>query len=280
MIYALHVSGASRLAIGSSAPVVSVRPVAIVTGASRGIGRACALALGASGFNAVLADLPGTADGPLRETAHEVLARDVDVVTVVTDVARLDQHASLLDAATARWGRVDCLVNNAGVGVMQRGDVLDVTPESFDRCIAVNTRAVFFLTQRAARVMLAQPAMAGQHRSIITVTSSNAVAVSIARGEYCVSKSAASMVARVFAVRLADAGIGVYEVRPGVIETDMTLPVKDTYDRAIADGLVPARRWGTPDDVAATVRSMAEGRLVYTVGQSVAVDGGLTIPRF
>ena len=228
----------------------------------------------------MLADLPDSADGALRDVEREVADLGVAVVAVAADVTRLDQHDALVAAATGRWGRVDCLVNNAGVGVMQRGDLLDVTPESFDRCIAVNTRAVFFLTQAVARHMLTQDPIAGRHRSIVTITSSNAVAVSIARGEYCVSKAAASMIARVFAVRLAEAGIGVYEVRPGIIETDMTLPVKDMYDEAIADGLVPAKRWGTPDDVAATVRSMAEGRLIYTVGQAVAVDGGLTIPRF
>jgi 3-oxoacyl-[acyl-carrier protein] reductase len=166
-----------------------------------------------------------------------------------------------------------------GVGVAQRGDLLEVTSESFDRCIRVNTKAVFFLCQVVARHMLKQGEIGGQHRSIINVTSSNAVAVSISRGEYCVSKSASSMTTRLFGVRLAAEGIGVYEVRPGIIETDMTRPVKDKYDALIADS-VPAQRWGFPADVAATVRSMAEGHLTYTVGQAVTVDGGLTIPRF
>ena len=258
----------------------SSRPVAIVTGAARGIGRACAVALGVSGFDVVLADLAVHADGPLRDAEQDVRAHGAGAVAVVADVTRLDQHDALIGAATSRWGRLDCLVNNAGVGVMRRGDVLDVTPESFDRCLDVNTRAVFFLSQAAARHMLAQGEVAGQHRSIVNITSSNAVAVSITRGEYCVSKSASSMTTRVFAVRLAEAGIGVYEVRPGIIETEMTLPVKDRYDREIANGLVPAKRWGYPADVASTVRSMAEGRLVYTVGQAVTIDGGLTVPRF
>lgn len=260
--------------------ITSARPVAIVTGAARGIGRACALALGAAGFNVVLADLPAGADGPLGDVERECCGLGVEAAAVAVDVARLDQHAHLIAAATGRWGRLDCLVNNAGVGVMQRGDVLDVTVESFDRCIGVNTRAVFFLSQAVARHMLSQGEIGGQHRSIVNITSSNAVAVSIARGEYCVSKCASSMTTRVFAVRLAGAGIGVYEVRPGIIETDMTLPVKDRYDRAIAEGLVPAMRWGYPADVASTARCMAEGKLVYTVGQAVTVDGGLTVPRF
>jgi NAD(P)-dependent dehydrogenase (short-subunit alcohol dehydrogenase family) len=258
----------------------SARPVAIITGAARGIGRACALALGASGFNVLLVDIEAAGNSPLRDVTREAGQLGVEADAIVADVARLDLHAQVIAAAVDRWGRLDCLVNNAGVGVMRRGDVLDVAPESFDRCIDVNTRAVFFLTQAAARHMLAQGEIGAQHRSIVNITSSNAVAVSITRGEYCVSKSASSMTTRVFAVRLAEAGIGVYEVRPGIIETEMTLPVKDRYDRAIADGLVPAKRWGCPADVASTVRSMAEGRLIYTVGQAVTIDGGLTVPRF
>jgi NAD(P)-dependent dehydrogenase (short-subunit alcohol dehydrogenase family) len=138
---------------------------------------------------------------------------------------------------------------------------------------------VFFLSQAVARHMLQQGEISGQHRSIINITSSNAIAVSISRGEYCVSKCASSMMTRLFALRLAGEGIGVYEVRPGIIETEMTRPVKDKYDALIADN-VPAKRWGFPADVAATVSSMAEGRLIYTVGQAVTVDGGLTLPRF
>jgi NAD(P)-dependent dehydrogenase (short-subunit alcohol dehydrogenase family) len=195
------------------------------------------------------------------------------------DVADLDQHTKLIEAASGRWGRIDCLVNNAGVGVAKRGDLLDVTSESFDRCFRVNTKAVFFLSQAVARHMLEQGEIGRQHRSIINITSSNAIAVSISRGEYCVSKCASSMTTRLFGVRLAGEGIGVYEVRPGIIDTDMTRPVRDTYDTLIAN-IVPAQRWGFPSDVATTVRSMAEGRLVFTVGQAVTVDGGLTIPRF
>jgi len=155
-----------------------------------------------------------------------------------------------------------------------------VTPESFDRCIAVNTRAVFFLCQAAARHMLAQGEIGGHHRSIINITSSNAVAASVSRGEYCVSKTASSMTTKLFGLRLAEDGIGVYEVRPGIIETGMTMPAKADYDGRIAAGLVPAKRWGYPVDVAETVALMAEGRMPYTVGQAVAVDGGLITPRF
>jgi 3-oxoacyl-[acyl-carrier protein] reductase len=256
------------------------RPTAIVTGAIRGIGRACAVALAKAGFNVLLNDLPVPDNFSLSEPLiHEICKSGAEGMFFGCDVGDIDQHSSLLEEAHSRWGRIDCLVNNAGVGVLKRGDLLEVTSESFDRCIRVNTKAVFFLSQVVARHMLEQDEIGGQHRSIISITSSNAVAVSISRGEYCVSKCASSMTTRLFAVRLAAEGIGVYEVRPGIIDTDMTRPVKEKYEAVIADS-VPARRWGFPADVAATVSSMAEGHLKYTVGQAVTVDGGLTIPRF
>jgi 3-oxoacyl-[acyl-carrier protein] reductase len=258
----------------------STRPVAIVTGALRGIGRSCAVALSESGFNVLLNDRTLGDDRELwQQLSDEIGKSGTDSIPFGADVADLAQHKNMIEAAVARWGRLDCLVNNAGVGVSQRGDLLDVTSESFDRCINVNTKAVFFLSQAVARHMVAQGEIGGQHRSIINITSSNAVAASISRGEYCVSKCATSMTTKLFGVRLAAEGVGVYEVRPGIIDTDMTRPIKEHYDALIREG-VPARRWGFPGDVAATVRCMAEGRLTYTVGQAITVDGGLTVPRF
>jgi NAD(P)-dependent dehydrogenase (short-subunit alcohol dehydrogenase family) len=257
-----------------------MRPTTIVTGAMRGIGRACALALAKTGFNVLLNDLPAEDNSSSSQAlVEEIEHSGVESTFFGCDVSEISQHVPLLDAAHSRWGRIDCLVNNAGVGVLTRGDLLDVTPESFDRCMRVNTRAVFFLSQAVARHMLQHAQISGQHRSIINITSSNAAAVSVSRGEYCISKCASSMTTRLFGVRLAAENIGVYEVRPGIIETEMTRPVKDKYDALIAD-IIPAKRWGFPDDVAATVSSMAEGRLRYTAGQAVTVDGGLTIPRF
>jgi 3-oxoacyl-[acyl-carrier protein] reductase len=238
------------------------------------------VALSKSGFNVLVNDIAMDDQAALAEQlVAEISEFGAESILFGCDVANLDQHTKLIDAAIARWGRIDCLVNNAGVGVAKRGDLLEVTSESFDRCFHVNTKAVFFLTQAVARHMLDQGEIEGQHRSIINITSSNAVAVSISRAEYCVSKCASSMATRLFGVRLAAEGIGVYEVRPGIIDTDMTRPVRETYDTLIAD-IVPAQRWGSPADVAMTVRSMAEGRLAFTVGQAVTVDGGLTIPRF
>lgn len=262
-------------------PDASSRPVALVTGAARGIGRACALALAGEGFRLVLNDLDDAdSRAALDDAAAALAAHGTEAAIAPADLADLATHSTLLRAALHRWGRLDCLVNNAGVGVLRRGDLLEVTPESFDRCHQVNTRAVFFLTQTVARHMLEHPSPGGHPRSIITITSSNAVAVSVTRGEYCVSKCASGMTVRLFAARLAEAGIGVFEIRPGIIDTEMTRPAKERYDQLIAEGLVPARRWGTPADVAAAVAALASGRLPYTVGQAITVDGGLTMPRF
>ncbi len=257
------------------------KPVALVTGAMRGIGRACAIALARSGFDLALNDLDNEETSRLAgELAVETAAADAESIFVPGDVSKLENHTAMVRRVLERWGRLDCLVNNAGIPAQKRGDLLDVTAESFDRCIEVNTRAVFFLCQAVARYMVSVQASSAVHRSIINITSSNARAVSIARGEYCVSKAASSMTTRLFAVRLAAHGIGVYEVRPGIIATGMTKPAKSQYDAMIGAHLVPAERWGYPEDVASTVVCIAQGRLRYTVGQAVTVDGGLTMPRF
>jgi NAD(P)-dependent dehydrogenase (short-subunit alcohol dehydrogenase family) len=262
-------------------PKLSGRPVAIVTGSFRGIGRACATGLANAGFNILLNDLDTSENRELAQgLVNELANLGADSLPFLANVADLETHASILEAAVSRWGRIDCLVNNAGVPAMRRGDLLDVQPESFDRCISVNTRAVFFLSQAVARHLLAAEGHSSNHRSIINITSSNAKAVSIARGEYCVSKAASTMTTRLFAVRLASAGIGVYEVRPGIIDTDMTRPAKAIYDKVIAEHQVPADRWGYPADIASTVVCTAEGRLPYTVGQCITVDGGFIMPHF
>jgi NAD(P)-dependent dehydrogenase (short-subunit alcohol dehydrogenase family)/AcrR family transcriptional regulator len=258
-------------------------PVALVTGAARGIGRACALALSRVGFHIAANDLDDeTTHAHLETLAAEIktVAPQCKFLSLPADIAVVDNHPALLRLIIDRMGRLDCLVNNAGVGALRRGDILDVTTASFDRCIAVNTRSSFFLSQAVAKHMLTHQPTAFVHRSLIHITSSNAVSASVSRGEYCVSKSGASMTARLFAIRLAETGIGVYEIRPGIIDTDLTRPVRQQYDERIAAGLVPMRRWGTAEDVATVVVTMAEGRLPYTVGQAVAVDGGLVLPHY
>lgn len=253
------------------------KAVALVTGASGDIGLAIALALGRAGFNVALNALPG--DETLEAAVAAVRATGAQALAVPANIADLNGHDAMLDKIHAHFGRLDCLVNNAGVSVLSRGDLLDVSTESFDRCHTVNTRGTFFLTQNAARRMLA--AKAGpHHRSIINITSSNAVAVSIARGEYCMSKTAFSMASRLFAQRLAPEGVGVYEIQPGLIETRMTRPSKPRYDKLIEQGLTSMPRWGQPEDVARVAITMANGDLPYTVGQEVRVDGGLLTPKF
>ena len=230
-------------------------PVAFVTGAARGIGAAVAAELERRGFRVVRNDLQKPAD-------------------VVGDISKDPERIAA--EAFAAHGNVHCLVNNAGVQVRSRGDMLDVTPESFDRLVGVNLRGTFFLTQAIARRMVAAQAD-GQFRSIVTVSSANAVMASINRAEYCLSKSALSMMVKLYALRLAEAGIRCYEIRPGIIRTDMTAPVAERYERQIADGLTPIRRWGEAEDVARTVGMLASGEHGFSTGDALHVDGGLQV---
>lgn len=257
------------------------RPVALVTGSTRGIGKSCAVALARAGFN-VAVNGRDSQEGRQRQQAlvAELELHGIEAMSCPGDVADLDLQQSMLDAIINRWGRLDCLVNNAGTAALSRGDLLDVSLESYEHCQNINSRAMFFFCQKAARQMLGQGQLANQHRSIINITSCSARILSISRGEYCVSKAAASMVTQLFALRLAEEGIGVYEIRPGIIETDMTQAVKPKYDQLIAGGLVPMKRWGQPEDIAQVIGAIAGGQLPFTVGQVIDVDGGLSKPHF
>jgi NAD(P)-dependent dehydrogenase (short-subunit alcohol dehydrogenase family) len=250
---------------------------ALVTGARRGIGRAIALALAAGGFDIAVNDV--AAGGELDATVEEIVALGRQAVAVPGDIGAIESHGRLLDAAETALGPLTTLVNNAGVSVMARGDLLDVTPESYDRCLDINTRGTFFLTQAFARRLLARP-RASVHESIVTVSSANALAVSIARGEYCVSKAGVSMISKLFAARLSNEGIGCYEIQPGFIATDMTGPSKARYDGLIADGLTVIKRWGEPEEVGRIALTLASGLLPYTSGQAIAADGGLLTVRY
>lgn len=252
------------------------RPAALVTGAGRGIGRAACAALAARGFDILAADISGEGAGA---TAAAVQAAGGVLEFRVGDVADIGAHGALLDAAWERFGGIECLVNNAGVGVLSRGDLLDATPESWDRCFGVNARGGFFLTQAAARRMAAIDAPKRGARSVVFVSSANAALASPERAEYCASKAAVSMVARVFALRLAEHGIAVHEVRPGVIRTDLTAPVAEAYTRRIEAGLSPVRRWGEAEDVGRTIAALAAGDLPFSTGDAFNVDGGLHIGR-
>jgi NAD(P)-dependent dehydrogenase (short-subunit alcohol dehydrogenase family) len=264
------------------------RPVALVTGANRGIGRGIAWALADAGFDLALCDLAHDAD--TEAMLAGLAARGARTVFHAGDVAALDGHGALLEAARSLSGRIDCLVNNAGVPAVRRGDLLALRPEDFDRVLAVNLRAPFFLAQAVARAMLADGDDVGvgetradgvvrRSRSIVTVSSISATHASPERAEYCLSKSALPMMTRLLALRLAAHGIAVWEVRPGIVRTPMTAPVTARYDALIEDGLVPQGRWGEAADVGRTVASLASGALPFATGEAVHVDGGLHIAR-
>jgi len=254
-------------------------PIAFVTGARRGIGRGIAQALAGAGFDVVVNDLLD--DAATRETLAAIGANGRRAAFVQGSIADLPAHAELVAAAFGAFGTVDCLVNNAGIQVKVRGDLLDVTPESFDEILAVNLRGTFFLTQAVAKRMLAEHRSAGDPpRSIVTISSANARLVSLNRAEYCFAKTGLAMLSQLFALRLAAADVACYEVRPGVIRTDMTAVAKDRYDKLIAEGLTPIRRWGEPEDVGRTVAALAQRSLPFNTGDAFHVDGGLHIKTF
>ena len=250
------------------------RPVALVTGGRRGIGRAIALALARTGFDLAIGDV--------AEEAHETLAALADLGARAaffrSDIADLASHEATLAAVVDRLGGLDCLVNNAGMGAVVRGDPLDLLPENFDRVMAVNLRGTIFLTQAAARWMLAHPAP-GRARSIVHVTSVSASHATPERLDYCISKAGLAMWSQGLALRLAPEGIAVFDVRPGIIRSDMTAGVAGAYEGMIAGGLVPARRWGEGSDIGRVVAALARGDFAFATGSVIDVDGGLSIPR-
>ena len=247
---------------------------ALVTGARRGIGRAIAFALADAGFAVAINDV--VADDALEETLAGLVARGARAHFVQGDIAQVDSHAAMLDAVEAALGPIGCLVNNAGVQVPARIDLLETTPAVFDRLIGVNLRGTFFLTQAVARRMVAGE---GEGRSIITISSINAAMASIEKAPYCLSKAGLSMSSQLFALRLAAHGIAVFEIRPGLIRTDMTAPVRESYGAAIADGLSPIARWGEPEDVAGAVSALATGAMPFSTGGIYDIDGGLQLAR-
>lgn len=250
------------------------RPVAIVTGGARGIGLACAEALADTGFNIVIADLAASEPAGQRD---KFAARSARFAYHQCDISDVVAHGAMVDAAMGAFGRIDCLVNNAGIGAVVRGDLLDLTPENFDAVLDINLRGTIFLTQAVAKAMLATPT--DHPKSIVTVTSVSADMASPERADYCVSKAGLSMWVKNLALRLAAENIGVFEVRPGIIRTDMTAGVSQKYDALIDGGLVPAKRWGEAADIGAAVAALAVGKLGFSTGSVLHVDGALSVPR-
>ncbi len=254
------------------------KPVALVTGGSRGIGLGCAQALARSGFDLAIAGRRSAVD--CAETLDELRRAGAEVLYGVCDVAERDQRQALLAAVRSQFGRLHVLVNNAGVAPRERRDLLEATEESFEYVLRTNLQGPYFLTQAVARWLVAQrEADAAFRGCIVNVSSVSATVASVNRGEYCISKAGVSMATQLWAARLAGDDIPVYEVRPGIIATDMTSGVKEKYDRLIGEGLVPQGRWGQPADVGLAVASLARGDFRYSTGQVIVVDGGLTLPR-
>ncbi|HEY0523316.1 MAG TPA: 3-ketoacyl-ACP reductase [Stellaceae bacterium] len=258
-----------------SAP--SGRHAVLVTGGRRGIGRGIAWSFAAKGYDVIVNDL--VEDEATDATLAGIAERGARGAFVCADIADIAAHAGLVDRAFAAFGRLDVLVNNAGISVARRGDMLDVTPESFDRLIATNLRGPFFLTQTVARRMIETSPPLGLRRAIITVSSANVTFASPDRAEYCLSKTGLAMMTKLYAVRLAEYEIGVYEIRPGIIRTDMTAVVQEKYHKAIAQGITPIARWGEPEDVGRAAVALASGDFAFTTGDAVHVDGGLHIAR-
>jgi NAD(P)-dependent dehydrogenase (short-subunit alcohol dehydrogenase family) len=254
------------------------RRVALITGGTRGIGLGIARALAREGWALALAGV--RPEEKVNGVLQELGSSGVDVSYCAADIGRTADRARLVESVVTRFGGIDALVNNAGRAPRVRADLLDAGEESFEELVRVNLQGPYFLTQSVARRMLerrkADPSAGG---AIVFVTSVSAEMASPNRGEYCVSKAGLAMTARLFAARLAADGIPVYEVRPGIIATDMTAAVHDTYDQRIAEGLVPERRWGTPEDVGRTVAALLRGDFPHATGTVVRVDGGLSIPR-
>jgi NAD(P)-dependent dehydrogenase (short-subunit alcohol dehydrogenase family) len=255
---------------------MNAHPVALVTGGSRGIGRGICLELARGGY-AVAVNYAGN-ETAARET-QTLIGAAAETLLCRADVGVAADRERMVDEVLARWGRIDVLVNNAGITSVGRKDLLEATLESWDAVLAVNLKGPYFLTQRVAREMVARRDRL--HRpAVVNVSSLSAYALSTDRGDYCVSKAGLTMVTRLFAARLAEHEIRVYEVRPGVIETDMTSGGRERYTTLLAEGLAPVRRWGTAEDVGRAVASLVAGAIPYSTGEVVNVDGGYHLRRF
>ncbi len=254
------------------------RKTVIVTGAARGIGRGISLTLAKAGYTVCAVGTRSAEDENVRAYLDELTALSPDSFYLSGDISDAADRARITEEAFAILGEVGALVNNAGVAPNVRNDILEMTEESFDRVMGINLRGTFFLTQSIAKRMLEQKP-ADFRRTIVFITSVSAVVSSVNRGEYCISKSGLSMAAKLYADRLAEFGINVYEVRPGIIATDMTAGVMQKYEHLIANGLCPIPRIGQPEDVGRTVQALCDGYLAYTTGEIINVDGGMMIQK-
>ena len=255
-----------------------MRRAALVTGGARGIGLGISRSLAQEGYDLAICGVRAPAD--VERVIHDLRSLGGEVVYIQADVAEKDARALLVREARTRLGRLHVLVNNAGVAPKERKDILEASEESFEWVFRVNAHGPYFLTQAIANWMIEQKrASSGYSGCIINISSISATVASINRGEYCISKAAIAMASLLWATRLAEFEIPVYEVRPGIIETDMTAGVRPKYDALIEQGLLLQKRWGTPQDVGKAVAMLARGDLPYSTGQVVVLDGGMTVSR-
>lgn len=261
------------------------RPVAIVTGASRGIGKAIAMELASLGYDLVISHYDFTASGKPDESAaietQKAISQSGSKCQIIrSDIGNAADRDNLVNLTNEAFGRCDMLVNNAGVAPSKRADILEAAEDSFDRVLNINLKGPYFLTQKIANQMIKQKQTAPDCVCrIVNISSISAYVSSPFRGEYCISKAGVSMMTKLYADRLAEYAIGVFEIRPGIIATDMTSVVSDKYDKLIAEGLTPIKRWGQPEDIAKAVGAIAEGKLDFSTGQVINVDGGFHLQR-
>lgn len=255
-----------------------MRKVALVTGGSRGIGYGIAKHLASRGFDMAINGIRPAA--AVEHVIESIKQSGVDAIYCQGNIAKWEEREKILQGVEKYYGRLNILVNNAGIAPGERCDILTASEECFDEVISTNLKGTYFLTQAAASWMIRQKQLdQGFAGCIINITSMSATVASVNRGEYCISKAGLSMVTRLFAVRLGEYDIPVYEIRPGVISTDMTAGMKEKYDRMIEEGLCLQKRWGLPDDIGKMVGALAEGSFPYSTGQVFMADGGLTIQR-
>ncbi len=257
--------------------MMNSKPVAVITGASRGIGRAITISLASEGFDIVA--IARSLDSEGMETLNEEVEKTgASCFPIGLDISCTGCHKEVVSNILERYGRIDFLVNNAGVAPLQRTDVMELTEESYDRVLNINLKGPVFFSQKIAKEMIWLKDQIRNFRpAIVFMSSVSAVMPSVKRAEYCISKAGLSMAVSVFADRLAQNGILVYEVRPGVIQTDMTARVKEKYDKLIAEGRIPQRRWGMPEDIGKAVASLARGDWDFSTGAVFEISGGLNI---
>ncbi|WP_420149772.1 3-ketoacyl-ACP reductase [Spirosoma sp.] len=255
-----------------------MKNVALITGGSRGIGYGIAEHLAKNGFDLAINGV--RSEDLVAEALDGLRSLGADVLYCPGNIAAPDDRKAIIENVKRYFGRLNVLVNNAGVAPKERRDILEATEESFHYVVSTNLQGPYFLTQAVANWMIEQQQQDATFRgNIINVSSISATVASVNRGEYCVAKAGLSMMTQLFAARLGEFGIPVYEVRPGIIQTDMTAGVTAKYDKLIADGLCVQKRWGYPDDVGKAVAALARGDFPYSTGQVILVDGGLTLPR-